>query len=168
MVGSDHRGKPRKYDVATFTAARAGVLPAGIALPFAECAASTVMMALWFFAAVTRSIGPASHASPRPPIRSRPQPTGSPPDASNESMPDTAADHFEAPPQPPVHEPPAASFMEVEVSRAIRMSGATRPVGIMRPHPPVFVVPAVPVNGPAPPTPTNPAPPEPSTTSTPP
>ena len=78
-------------------------------------------MAAPFLAAVPTSIPPTMHVAAPLPRNSRPQLTKGSFAPTTASMPPTAASHFEPLPQPLVHEPSAASFMEAEVSRMIRI-----------------------------------------------
>ena len=61
----------------------------------------------------------------------------------------TAADHFDRFAQPPVHDPSTASFIEVDESRTINMSGGSRAAGrpIAAQFMPVTTLPPWPVNG---------------------
>ena len=84
--------------------------------------------------AVATSMTPTSQLPARP-MNSRPQLTTGSSAATTASIPLTAADHFDPLPQPPVHDPSGASFMEAEVSRTIRILAGTRAAGITAPQP---------------------------------
>src|SRR6478672_6949592 len=102
-------------------ASRVGAFPGKAALPPLVQIANCSMMVRPVPSPVVTRIAPAVHVSPTP-MSSRPQFTGGPCDPRMESRPEVTADHFEAPPQPPTHEPPAtASFMELDMSRTIMM-----------------------------------------------
>src|SRR4051812_2825570 len=107
------------------------------------------MTVVALFGATAASRAPVLHESAALPMNLRPHSTGEPFAPSATSRPPTTADHLEPLPQPPVHDPSGASFMEAEVSRTIMIFAGTLSAGTTAPQP-LSGYPATPVAGPAP------------------